>query len=1048
MWRKMVLLAAMAALGTVTAAHANQWLADFDDWSGQNGTSVSNYTDIGGLNPRSFSVQADVLIGPAQAEPWLSQGDAGGNKAAKFLNIVDSSNGRVRFRSNLPETMDLTQGISVAWRMRVGPDNTGRGQIQIAVTTTGATSGSPFNAYIRLRNSGHATGNSFIDILRNGGGQYSGLTGANDPLRVDTLVLNKNLTNQFAQWSAAIVHEPVENKAYWKLWLDGELLLFDGPSGSPELNGEQYSFRTFQESFTGDPYIGLGDLNTQNAWDFEFDCVVYKDDGLEQLGCGVSPSCESIVTPVGVRTSAALRNNAAEPASHVYTITNAGTAELAYSAVEMQKVAPVIADLYNTGVDNSRVTIGEQLADPHWTIVEGGLFGGCTPGAPCPAYTVLTDGFPIPPWLYNDSSSLWITVSPTDHDAIAPTGDHTFRTTFTLANQAAVDAAMIRGRMAFDDSMVDVQLNGTTVVGALAAPGFSTWSHFTIESGFQVGTNTLDFKVRNGGTAANPMGFRVEFYDIVPGDVPWLALDKSGGVIPASGNDSVIASIVNTDLPDGTYSAYVGFTDDCPDSAMQLRRIDLTIVDCRSAVAPAANTGRAIRLGTNQVAAPVSYSIQNTGSPPLNYTVTSSAAWLQLDKNGGGPIASGGSDVVTGTIDPTGLSAGGHVATVTFTDSCNPAIQHVRQVLLSIDENLTGSTSALQQFNAEFTTFTGSDLVAESPLESCDPAVVTDRKFSITFNEVGSLPSGWLTQGTLDGVPTTAKFFNEADGLAGRARFRTFLPFDNTFDPSKGMAVAWSMRVGSGDVITRGPIQITFPRVSGPFATDNANSSVAGETFNVFFRIQSGTNVRILNNGGGAIGSIDQLVLANTIADDYHQWSAAVCYNAVDQMAYWNVWIDGEKLMFTGANGSVVGPDGGIFSFRTNLENVTGDPYIGLGELGGGEDVWDFEFDWVRMLSYNVSGCPFWDGEGCIPVPPCNVPFADVDGDGDVDMDDFAQFQLCINRGLAAPASLPEACRCFDRNNNKVIGDSFDLMDFAACGTGANVPWQPGPGCE
>jgi len=39
---------------------------------------------------------------------------------------------------------------------------------------------------------------------------------------------------------------------------------------------------------------------------------------------------------------------------------------------------------------------------------------------------------------------------------------------------------------------------------------------------------------------------------------------------------------------------------------------------------------------------------------------------------------------------------------LTFTDSCNPTIQHVRQVLLSVDETINSPGGALQQFNAEW----------------------------------------------------------------------------------------------------------------------------------------------------------------------------------------------------------------------------------------------------------------------------------------------------------------------------------------------------------
>jgi hypothetical protein len=204
--------------------------------------------------------------------------------------------------------------------------------------------------------------------------------------------------------------------------------------------------------------------------------------------------------------------------------------------------------------------------------------------------------------------------------------------------------------------------------------------------------------------------------------------------------------------------------------------------------------------------------------------------------------------------------------------------------------------------------------------------------------------------------------------------------------------------------------------------------------------------VQIQNNGGTVYGSIGSVILPASIADEYHQWTAAVCYSSVDGMAYWNLWIDGEKLLFPGTEGSVVGPGGGVFSFRTPLNNVTGDPYIGLGELNN-QDVWDFEFDWVRMLSYNVEGCPFWDGEGCVPTPQCNIPWADADGDGDVDMDDFAAFQLCYTGHAPGPGVFDEEnCVCFDRDRDGDV-DTLDFLEFANCATGAGVPWVSTPEC-
>jgi hypothetical protein len=74
--------------------------------------------------------------------------------------------------------------------------------------------------------------------------------------------------------------------------------------------------------------------------------------------------------------------------------------------------------------------------------------------------------------------------------------------------------------------------------------------------------------------------------------------------------------------------------------------------------------------------------------------------------------------------------------------------------------------------------------------------------------------------------------------------------------------------------------------------------------------------------------------------------------------------------------------------------------------------------------------------------PGCHDPFADTDGDGDVDHSDFAVFQLCVTAS-GWPASA--GCACFDRpepsyphGDNDV--DLDDLDAFEACATAPGIP--------
>ncbi len=121
-----------------------------------------------------------------------------------------------------------------------------------------------------------------------------------------------------------------------------------------------------------------------------------------------------------------------------------------------------------------------------------------------------------------------------------------------------------------------------------------------------------------------------------------------------------------------------------------------------------------------------------------------------------------------------------------------------------------------------------------------------------------------------------------------------------------------------------------------------------------------------------------------------------------------------------------------------NLDGSTTD--VAVTELTGGEG--GVGTDWaagsnVKNLAYG----PGTDGNRYLlvldfvsrrldvyrvePSPPACTknPFADSDGDSDVDMDDFGAFQACYN---PLGTSLTPECVCFDRDDN----DRVDLADF------------------
>lgn len=78
----------------------------------------------------------------------------------------------------------------------------------------------------------------------------------------------------------------------------------------------------------------------------------------------------------------------------------------------------------------------------------------------------------------------------------------------------------------------------------------------------------------------------------------------------------------------------------------------------------------------------------------------------------------------------------------------------------------------------------------------------------------------------------------------------------------------------------------------------------------------------------------------------------------------------------------------------------------------------------------------------------CGWPFADTDGDSDVDQADFGTFQRCYTEESTIMID-PAVCYCFDRDGD----DDVDLDDFEAfvnCSTGPGTVWTQGsaPDCN
>jgi len=155
-------------------------------------------------------------------------------------------------------------------------------------------------------------------------------------------------------------------------------------------------------------------------------------------------------------------------------------------------------NIFNTGVDASGNPLPDgTIGDLHYTLIT--VPGGTTDIR----VRTLTGGFPVGPWLADDPISAWIGPNNDSQDD-GPIGTYIYRTTFSLTGLIPA-TAILTGQWATDNPGTDIRINGNST--GISSCCFTSWTPFTISSGFVAGTNTLDFVVVNQG---GPTGLRTE----------------------------------------------------------------------------------------------------------------------------------------------------------------------------------------------------------------------------------------------------------------------------------------------------------------------------------------------------------------------------------------------------------------------------------------------------------------------------------------------------------------------------------------------------------
>jgi hypothetical protein len=241
--------------------------------------------------------------------------------------------------------------------------------------------------------------------------------------------------------------------------------------------------------------------------------------------------------PLSGKTDATLTLTNVTPAdSGVYDVIVTTGGKTLISPINYLSIADrAIPGIFGTGVDASGALLSDGAVDPHYT-----LTASADLDFPGPDALVVNNDSVAGWWGANGLASRFIGPSAVPNTAA---GLYTYRTSFNLTGYD-VSKVRLAGGWAVDNTGVDILVNGVSTGNTVA--GWGSLAPFTITSGLVAGNNTLDFKVDNAGTSANPTGLRVDLQGLL--SIPRkLEISLSGSTVtiawsPSAASDRLLSA--------------------------------------------------------------------------------------------------------------------------------------------------------------------------------------------------------------------------------------------------------------------------------------------------------------------------------------------------------------------------------------------------------------------------------------------------------------------------------------------------------------------------
>lgn len=223
----------------------------------------------------------------------------------------------------------------------------------------------------------------------------------------------------------------------------------------------------------------------------------------------------------------------------------------------------------------------------------------------------------------------------------------------------------------------------------------------------------------------------------------WLRISPGAGFLSAGSSQALTVSLASASLTPGVYAGLVRITGAGVTRDVTVRLTVNTAGQQRLAVSTD-SFNFAVLDPNSDPPLPQAFRLRNAGSGSMNWSSRSSQAWVSLSPNAG-TVNSLGQDVSV-IVNPSGLTAGTNVATITLTGSSGAPVQLT--VRLSLGGSADGGVLSVGPLALEVAAAAGSGTPPQTVLlrnngsQSLSFSAAADQAWILVSPASGSLPPG------------------------------------------------------------------------------------------------------------------------------------------------------------------------------------------------------------------------------------------------------------------------------------------------------------------